>query len=557
MKIVTVQQMRALEQAADAQGLSYAAMMERAGQAVASWITRRGVVGQQVLVLVGPGNNGGDGLVAARCLQEAGAVVSVYCWQRETSEDENWSRALSAGIPIFLSAEDGRYAKLRRLVADTDYILDALLGTGASRPITGALQDILAVVRQGIEKRRARQTSDVLLPVLPARPTVRQGAAPLVVAVDVPSGLNCDTGAVDAATLPADVTVTFAYPKMGQFLFPGAAYLGELVVADIGIPARLAKSVDLEVSTAGSIRSLLPRRPMDAHKGTFGKVMVVAGSPNYTGAACLAARAATRVGAGLVTLGIAGLLHPILAGKLSETTFLLLPHDMGSLVPEAAGSLLENLGGYDALLLGPGLGREAETVEFVARLLSLSVAEKKDRLGFVASTVQRMETGSPLPPVVIDADGLNALADIEGWHECLHVPAVLTPHPGEMARLLRCTVADVEANRVEVARRAARQWQTVVVLKGAYSVIASPEGPACINPFASPALATAGTGDVLAGAIAGLLAQGLACFEAAVLGTYLHGLAGQIVGEEMGVAGAVASDLLTRLPQAIRHISGV
>jgi NAD(P)H-hydrate epimerase len=378
-----------------------------------------------------------------------------------------------------------------------------------------------------------------------------------VVAVDVPSGLNCDTGAVDAVTLPADVTVTFAYPKVGQFLFPGAGYLGELVVADIAIPAKLARTVDLEVSTPDSIRALLPKRPMDAHKGTFGQVMVVAGAPNYTGAAYLAASAATRVGAGLVTLGIAGLLHPILASKVSETTFLLLPHDMGVLVPEAARTLRENLKGYDALLLGPGLGRDEKTVEFVARFLSLTVAEKKARLGIVGSTASGVETELPLPPLVIDADGLSALADIEGWYKSLHVPTVLTPHPGEMARLLHCTVADVEADRVQVARRAAREWKVVVVLKGAYSVIASPEGVSCINPFANPALATAGTGDVLAGSIAGLLAQGLACFEAAVVGAYLHGLAGQIVREEMGVAGAVASDLLARLPQGIRRLAGV
>ena len=372
-----------------------------------------------------------------------------------------------------------------------------------------------------------------------------------VLALDVPSGLNCNTGAIDAAALTADVTVTLAFPKVGQFLFPGAGYGGELVIADIGIPAELAQDIPLEVSTPQRVQSLLPKRPRDSHKGTFGKVMVVAGSANYTGAPYLAASAAMRVGAGLVTLAIAELLHPILAAKLTEATYLVLPHEMGALVPEAVKVLQERLPGYDALLLGPGLGREEKTVEFVARLLALPQAEKKARLGFVGSTARDEGQESHLPPVVIDADALNALADLEDWHKSLRQRAVLTPHPGEMSRLMGISVAEVEANRLTLALRAAQEWGVVVVLKGPYTVIAAPDGHACINPFATPALATAGTGDVLAGAVAGLLAQGLAPFEAAVAGAYLHGLAGQMVSEEIGLAGAVAGDLLPRLPRGI------
>ena len=301
--------------------------------------------------------------------------------------------------------------------------------------------------------------------------------APAVQAVDVPSGLNCDTGAIDPVTLPADVTITLAFPKVGQLLFPGAGYVGELVVADIGIPRKLSKDIVLEVSTPAWIQSLLPKRPMDGHKGTFGKVMVVAGSSNYTGAAYLAASAATRVGAGLVTLGIAGILHPILASKLSEATFLLLPHEMGTLIPEAAKPLKERLEGYDALLLGPGLGRDEKTIEFVARFLDLALPEKS-RLGFLEPTAAGAGRESQLPPLVIDADGLNALAEIEGWPKVLRRPAVLTPHPGEMARLLDTTVADVKAKRIELARRAAQEWNVVVVLKGAHTIIAAPpSGP--------------------------------------------------------------------------------
>jgi hydroxyethylthiazole kinase-like uncharacterized protein yjeF len=234
---------------------------------------------------------------------------------------------------------------------------------------------------------------------------------------------------------------------------------------------------------------------------------------------------------------------------------------MGALIPEAAKPLKERLEGYDALLLGPGLGRDEKTIEFVARLLDLSLPEKS-RLGFLEPTATGADRESQLPPLVIDADGLNALAEMEGWPNALRRPTVLTPHPGEMARLLDTTVADVKAKRIELARRAAQEWNVVVVLKGAHTIIAAPpsgpspssKGRAYINPFANPALATAGTGDVLAGAIVGLLAQGLPPFEAAVAGTYVHGLAGQMVSEEIGLAGAVAGDLLTKLPLSIRRV---
>nr|MBC7244176.1 NAD(P)H-hydrate dehydratase [Chloroflexota bacterium] len=557
MKIVTVEQMRAIEKAADAQGLIYATMMENAGRAVAAWMERKGVRDKRILVLVGPGNNGGDGLVAAYYLHQAGASVSVYCWKRETQGDDNWNRVQNASIPTYQSEEDERYKQLRRLVAQADWILDALLGTGVSRPITGTLQEILAAVRKEIERRKTSKEPAGFVQALPKK-AEQISEAPTIVALDVPSGLNCDTGEVDPATLPADATVTLAFPKVGLFLFPGANYVGELVIADIGIPAKFAGDVPLEMITPAMVRTLLPKRPKDGHKGTFGKVMVVAGSANYTGAPYLAASAAMRVGAGLVTLGIVASIHPILAAKLSEATFLLLPHELGALVPEAVKVLQEELGGYDALLLGPGIGRDEKTVEFVARLLSLPMGEKKGRLGFLESATVQSDTGEILPPLVIDADGLNALADIKGWSQFLQrLPhgVVLTPHPGEMSRLLGTSIEEVTTNRIALARQAAQEWGVVVVLKGAYTVIASPNGSACINPFANPALATAGTGDVLAGAIAGLLAQGLPPFEAAVAGTYLHGLAGQIVSEEIGLAGAVAGDLLPRLPLSIRRIT--
>ena len=564
MKLVTVQQMRALEQAADAQGLSYAVMMENAGQAVADWLEKSGVPGRRILVLVGPGNNGGDGLVAAHYLQQAGALVCIYVWKRDVANDGNWQRIQKDGIQVLWSHEDQRYTGLRRAVTQADYVLDALLGTGVSKPIAGPLQEILAAVDKALAQKR-KGARVVRFEHLRRPPVQPRAHLPQVIAVDVPSGLNCDTGAVDPATPTADVTLTFGFPKVGQFLFPGASKVGELVVADIGIPGKLAQGVSLEVSTPDILRGVLPRRPLDAHKGTFGKLMVVAGSVNYTGAPYLAAMAAMRAGAGLVTLAIAELLHPALAAKLSEATFLLLRHQMGALVPEAVPLLRQRLDGYEALLLGPGLGRDPLTAEFVMRLLNLPASESHARLGFVSATARPQGVQNRLPPVVIDADALNALADAQGWESAFPVsgttglrqaPVVLTPHPGEMARLCHISAADVNADRIGVARRSAQQWGVVVVLKGAYTVIAAPDGRARVNPFATPALATAGTGDVLAGVIASLLAQGLEAFEAATAGAYLHGLAGQMLAEEIGPAGAVAGDLLDRLPLCLRRLSG-
>ena len=279
MKVVTTEEMRRFERETDASGLSYAMMMENAGQAVAQAIEGcTDVADKRVLVLVGPGNNGGDGLVAARHLHDAGAQVTLYLWKRRTEEDGNFRLTQERAIPFARAEDDGGLASLRDLVSQAEVLVDAFLGTGIERPIEGLLKEILGAVAEEVGERETTR-----------RP-------PLVVAVDVPTGLNCDSGALDPATLPADLTVTFAFPKRGQYLFPGAEAVGELVVADIGIAHSLAEEVPIEVATPEMVRALLPRRPMGAHKGTFGKAMVVAGSVNYTGAACLASAAATRVG---------------------------------------------------------------------------------------------------------------------------------------------------------------------------------------------------------------------------------------------------------------------
>jgi hydroxyethylthiazole kinase-like uncharacterized protein yjeF len=335
-----------------------------------------------------------------------------------------------------------------------------------------------------------------------------------------------------------------------------------VVVSDIGIPSSLTAHLSLELLGPEMVRDLLPSRPRHAHKGTFGTALIVAGSPNYTGAAYLASAAANRVGAGLVTLCLAQSLHPILASKLTEVTFLLLPHDLGALVLDATKLLEEKLPDYDALLVGPGLGSEDSTVEFVRRFLGAEGEGVRRGIGFLAGSTEeepdRKERMKELPPVVIDADGLNALARTPSWWESLSVQGILTPHPGEMSRLMDCSIEEVEADRVGVAEKAAQEWQQVVILKGAHSIIAAPDGRAAISPFANPGLATAGTGDVLAGSIVGLLAQRLSLYEAAIAGVYLHGAAGEMATTALGNAGTVASDLLPLLPQVLKRLqSGI
>lgn len=555
MKVVTTEEMRRIERETDAAGVSYATMMENAGRAVAECCQRVGIMDKQILVLVGPGNNGGDGLVAGRYLHDAGAKVSFYIWKRRIEGDENFRLVTERNISVFWAEGDEGFATLRHLLSEADMIIDALLGTGVSLPLKGSLRDILTVVGEVREARSKRQEAKrreaLFSPSFPSFAV--PSSAPLVVAVDVPTGLDCDTGAIDPVAVPADLTVTFGFPKRGQFLFPGADYVGQLIVADIGIPPHLADDIQVELATPEMVRELLPPRPRKAHKGTFGKAMVVAGSVNYTGAAYLASAAATRVGTGLVTLALAESIHPILASKLSEVTFLLLPQEMGVLIPDAIKVLAKRIGDYEALLLGPGLGREKETIEFVQQLLSVEPG-KRGRIGFLANE-EAVEEKLTLPPLVIDADGLNALADTPNWWEQLKGPCILTPHPGEMSRLTGLKIAEIEADRLGVARQMAEKWGQVVILKGAYTVIANPDGKVVINPFANPGLATAGSGDVLAGAIVGFLAQGLTPFQAAVVGAYVHGLAGELVRQELGGAGMVAGDLLPMLPKVIKLLS--
>ena len=513
MKIVTAAQMRAIEARSEESGVSTDSLMENAGLAVAR-VARRMVgplTGVRVVVLIGPGNNGGDGLVTARHLQRWGARVTAYLCRDRNADDPKLADALDADVRVVRASDDPQFAGLKTELGSAHLVVDAVLGTGRARPITGLLEETL------------RTLSDVRA----AKPASR------LLALDLPTGLDSDTGEVDPACVASDVTVALGYPKRGQIGFPGASFTGRLEVADIGLPAGLDGDVRLELMTEDWARSALPERPPDSHKGTFGRAMVVAGSRNFLGAAHLAASAAGRIGAGLVTIAIPESLMSSVAPRAIEPTFLPLPESSAGVVSaNAASVILNSLDGYAALLIGCGLGQAEETRIMVEGLLL---------------------SGAELPPAVVDADGLNTLALISGWWERWPSRAVLTPHPGEMSRL---TGESTERSRLDSALEAATRWNKTVVLKGAHTVVAHPDGSAMISPFANPALATAGTGDVLAGAIVGLLAQGMSLEDAAQIGVYLHALAGERVSGELGDTGVLASDLLPALPRTIRDLRG-
>ncbi len=597
MKIVNVDEMRRIEQATDAAGHSYAAMMDMAGQAVAS--VANGLMlsstDKNVLVLIGPGNNGGDGLVAARYLRERGHQITVYIWKRDAKGDQNlrWLKQRRRGVAILWADNDRDFAKLREEVQHADLVIDALLGTGATRPIEGTLADLLLAVRAEIRARRTISAAQPpeppfdmpRFPIMEAHSLGMSVATPPpssdwdeeydedldeeddaepysdeedsedweeeessslpwppapVLAVDCPSGLNCDTGVLDPVTLPAEATLTFAFPKWGQLQYPGAGACGLLAVADIGVAAGLASDLKVELAEPISLRGRLPLRPADANKGTFGKAMIVAGSLNYSGAAYLSGAAATRAGAGLVTLAIPAPLHAILAGALPEVTWLPLPDSGGAHTAEGVARLVEHVQGYNALLVGPGLTNADQTRHFIETLFS------------PGGLSQEIWAGR----AVIDADALNILAGLgmADWAGRLPAMSVLTPHPGEMGRLIGETAEQVNAQRIQTALHWSAEWGHVIVLKGAYTVIAAPDGQATVIPFALPTLATAGSGDVLAGAITAMLAQGLPPYAAAICGAYLHGQAGLLITRTTGMSGAVARDILERLPEALRQL---
>lgn len=517
MKLVSVAEMRALEAAAVAAGTSERQLMEEAGLAVAqeAWMLLGTLEGRRILVLVGPGNNGGDGIIAGRHLFDWGADVVLYTPRKR--RDESLIADLAPREMTILAGEDDpAFETLTEALASSDCVIDALLGIGQARPL-----DPTEPVAMALEKLRAARAGY---------------APPKIVAVDLPTGVNADTGAVDPLAVAPDLTVTFGLPKIGMYQSPASGFIGRVQVIEIGIPKAAMDGVKLELLTARWAKGALPARPEDANKGTFGRVLVVGGSRRYLSAPRLSATAALRAGAGLVTIACDEALIAPLASGLPEATWLPQPSTPdGQLAGETAVALRNEWRQFDSAVIGPGMGNGDGVRAFLWAALP--------------------DIAADLPKgAVFDADALNALAMIPDAAERLPANAVLTPHPGEMARLLGTTVAGIQSRRMTAAQEAASKFGCVVVLKGAATVVAAPDGRTSLSPFANPLLATAGSGDVLAGVIAAYLAQGVEPFSAACLGVYVHGGAGEALREEYGDAGLLASELAHRLPRAVKEL---
>ncbi len=495
-----------LDRASQARGISAATLMENAGREVAraARVLAGGTYGRRAVVVCGKGNNGGDGLVAARYLARWGFRVTVL--MLEVPEDLREPAATN--LARLREETDARLrpfsrSALARELARADVAVDAIFGTG----FRGVPEDEWAEAIRGLNEAEVP-----------------------VVAVDIPSGVDGSTGAVEGEAVVADLTVTFGAAKVGVVLLPGAEHAGVMQVADIGFPPDLLRA-DLWLMEEADVAALVPTRPLETHKRETGVVLVVGGSRLMTGAVCLVAQAAYRVGAGLVQVAVPASILPVVQSLVREATFLPLPETPeGTVAPSAAEVLAARLPGADVLALGPGM----TTNEATAELIRATVAS------------------SPIP-VVLDADGLNAFAGRAPELSARRAELVLTPHAGEFARLAGTSSREVAADRLGHVRALAAETKATVLLKGTRTLVATPEGHVRVNPTGGPALATGGTGDVLTGAIAGLLARGLLPVDAASVGAYLHGRAGALAAERTG-EGTTAVDVLEHLAPALRGI---
>jgi len=499
MKILTADQMRHIDRrATELFGVPSIVLMENAALAVVDAIFERYAEVERVALFCGTGANGGDGFAVARHLENRGVVpIVILVGERASVQgdaDTNLVICGRLGLPLYsvLAAEDVETALAH--AADSDLIVDAIFGTGLNRAPTGMHADLI------------RGLSDLRIPVL---------------AVDLPSGANASSHEPFDPCVQAEVTVTFAAPKICHVFEPASLYCGEVIVADISIPEKAIEDegVTLALISPKDVLPLVEPRPAASHKGTYGHVAIIAGSPGRSGAAVLCARGAIRTGAGLVTVrtdpDTAKLVH---TGSIESMT-------------DSTSELREFLRNKNAALVGPGLPDD-----------EAAYAETRA----IVDTIEL--------PLLIDASGLNAFASRPAELNPRHLPRVITPHPGELARILGTDAKSINGDRISAAREAARVTQCVVVLKGHQTLVAEPDGHVFVNPTGNPGMASGGMGDVLAGIIAALLARGIDPLDAACAGVYLHGLAGDILKEEMGDSGLVAMDLAERVPHAVQRV---
>lgn len=508
MYVVSAQQMRDLDRYTIEQiGIPGLVLMENAGAAVVKEIQQRWAKGK-VVILSGYGNNGGDGLVISRHLQNEGRQVSTWVFGKE----ENMSKDCLAQLHILQASSysvhdwnDLKIQELQQDIRDADVIVDALLGTGVKGPLRTPYSSVIQLLREVKGK---------------------------VVAVDIPSGVNADNGEVATLAVKADLTVTFAFPKWGHFLYPGANHRGELVVANISIPQEATRYFSLQdaLLIPEKVAKDIPLRPRFSNKGTYGRVLMVAGSREMTGAPVLAALSGLRAGCGLLTLAVPENLLPIVESKINEAVFLGLPASNNFFSLESSDMLKERMANFDIIAIGPGIGTWAEGNTWLNAILS--------------------ECDIPL---LLDADALNLLAANREILRNKKGPIILTPHPGEMARLCHCSVKEVEGNRRSIARQMAIEYGVSVVLKGTYTVLATPEGKTFLNTRGSSALAKGGSGDVLTGMIAGIVAQKKEILPSLQLSLVLHGLAGEICGKRSQYS-TLAGDVSRAIGEAYEEL---
>jgi len=517
MIVVTPDEMKVIDKTAIEEfGIPGIVLMENAALGVVREIGKilEDIPGKNVVVLAGKGNNGGDAFAVARHLFNMGAKVSVYVLAKlaDISADAkiNLDILFKMGMEVIEVTKDEHIDSIKDRLKDAHVVVDGLLGTGLKGEVKGVMAEVIAFVNDS--------------------------CAP-VVAVDIPSGVNGETGKVSAACIKAKTTVTFGLPKIGQLIHPGCEYVGNLEIVDIGIPKAVVEKAGLRKHVIGLdlISKLIFKRPSNSNKGTYGKLLVVAGSRGMTGAACLSAKAALRAGAGLVYMTAPLSLLPIYAGSVVEAlTIPLEDENRGYITKKSIDDLLSRLEGFDVLAVGPGLSTVNEIKDVVYSVIKTSKV-----------------------PIVLDADGINILAEDLSVLKELKCPMVITPHPGEMARLLGISVKEVQEDRVNIARAFSKEWGVITVLKGSRTVIATPEGEVYINTTGNAGMATGGSGDVLTGIITSFIGQGLKPLEATILGVYLHGVCGDNVAQKKGEHGLIAGDLVEEIPDVILEINGL
>ena len=528
MKLVSSEQMRSIDKKAiNGAKIPRLELMEKAGKSSAEVVLkmlRGSAKDKKVVIFCGRGNNGGDGFVVGRYLAEWGAEVIFYLLGEEDKimgdAEVNLKKALEMGLPIkeVLNIDD-----LPKKI-EADLIVDAIFGTGFKGEIEGV--DAKAINLINSSKAQRFNGSKVL-------------------SIDVPSGLNADTGEISNVCIKADQTATMGLPKIGHFFHPGKEYSGEVTVIDIGVPQKIIdeEKINLNVITQDEVKALLPKRPGDSDKGNCGRVVLIAGSIGLTGAAALASLSCLRVGAGMAILGIPKSLNEIMEIKLTEVMTKPLPdvRKKGALALRGLGEIMQILKWGDCVALGPGLGQHFETVELIRRL------------------VTKIEL-----PMVMDADGLNAIAKDSTILNQAKAPLILTPHIGELSRLIDVPMEKIAKDRIKYALDSAKRFDCIMVFKGAPTIVAEPKGEAFVNSTGNPGMATAGSGDVLTGIIIGLVAQMLfdrrerdvktIMKDAATCGVFIHGLAGDLAKEEKGEMGMIAGDIMEKIPESILQI---